>query len=197
MENMAHMMQFWDERYLNNDTGWDLGSISPPLKAYIDQLRNPSLSLLIPGCGNAYEAEYLLQKGYLDITLADISPTLVNTLEERFSTYIGKWVHIHCINFFEMTGSYDIILEQTFFCALEPSLRESYVKKMHELLNPGGKLVGLLFNRSFETSPPYGGSMDEYIALFSPFFEIKKMVPCGNSVTPRQDSELFFIMEKK
>ena len=178
MQNGERMMQLWDERYINHDTGWDLGTISPPLKAYIDQLRNPSLSILIPGCGNAYEAEYLLQKGYLNITLVDISPTLVKSLEERFSTYIGKWVHLHCSDFFELKGSYNIILEQTFFCALEPSLRKAYVKKMYELLKPGGKLVGLLFNRVFETSPPYGGSMEEYIELFSPFFEIKKMVPC-------------------
>ncbi len=191
------MMQFWDERWINRDTGWDLGTISPPLKAYIDQLRNPSLTVLIPGCGNAYEAEYLLHKGYLNISLVDISPTLTKSLEEKFSTYIGKWVHIHCADFFELTGSFDIILEQTFFCALDPSLREAYVKKMHALLNPGGKLVGLLFNKNFESSPPYGGSMEEYKKLFSPYFEIKKMVPCGNSVAPRQNAELFFVLEKK
>ena len=30
----------WDNRYLNNDIGWDLGEISTPLKVYIDQLEN-------------------------------------------------------------------------------------------------------------------------------------------------------------
>jgi hypothetical protein len=47
----------------SNETGWDLGQVSPPLKAYIDQLTDKNLRILIPGCGNSYEAEYLLEKG--------------------------------------------------------------------------------------------------------------------------------------
>jgi len=29
---------FWDQRYQTNDTAWDLGEVSPPLKQYIDSL---------------------------------------------------------------------------------------------------------------------------------------------------------------
>ena len=50
---------FWDSRWENAETGWDLGGVSAQLKAYIDQLESKKLSILIPGCGNAYEAEYL------------------------------------------------------------------------------------------------------------------------------------------
>ena len=35
--------EFWDNRYKNNETGWDIGSISNPLKIYIDQLSNKNL----------------------------------------------------------------------------------------------------------------------------------------------------------
>ena len=31
---------YWNERYLNNASQWDLGTVSPPLKKYIDQLLN-------------------------------------------------------------------------------------------------------------------------------------------------------------
>lgn len=54
---------YWNTRYQTNDIGWDIGSVSPPIKAYIDQLTNKQLRILIPGCGNTYEAEYLLQQG--------------------------------------------------------------------------------------------------------------------------------------
>ena len=50
---------YWQTRYLNAETGWDLGKVSPPLQAYIDQLSSQNLKILIPGAGNAYEAEYL------------------------------------------------------------------------------------------------------------------------------------------
>ena len=54
----------WDNRYLNNDIAWDLGEVSPPLKAYFDQLTNKEIKILIPGGGNSYEAAYLFEKGF-------------------------------------------------------------------------------------------------------------------------------------
>jgi len=64
-------------------------------------------------------------------------------------------------DFFNHKGEYDLIIEQTFFCALPPTMRQKYVWKMHELLAKDGILAGLLFNRKFEVSPPFGGSQEE------------------------------------
>ena len=64
---------FWKEMYNNGQTGWDIGSISTPLKTYFDQLAPKNIRILIPGCGNAYEAEYLFEKGFTNVFLADIS----------------------------------------------------------------------------------------------------------------------------
>ena len=49
----------WDKRYQVDDIGWDLGDVSPPLKAYFDQLENKNLRILIPGGGNSYQGEVL------------------------------------------------------------------------------------------------------------------------------------------
>ena len=81
---------FWDNRYQVHETQWDVGTISAPLKEYIDQLKNKNIAILIPGCGNAHEAEYLLQQGFTNITLIDISPTLVSAIKEKFSVYLDK-----------------------------------------------------------------------------------------------------------
>jgi hypothetical protein len=53
---------YWDAQYQANSTGWDLGTVSPPIQTYIDTIQNKDLAVLIPGCGNTYEAEYLLEK---------------------------------------------------------------------------------------------------------------------------------------
>lgn len=45
---------YWNERYQNSATGWDIGAVSTPLKEYIDQLDSKEIRILIPGCGNAY-----------------------------------------------------------------------------------------------------------------------------------------------
>ncbi|MNR35864.1 Thiopurine S-methyltransferase (TPMT) [compost metagenome] len=41
---------YWDNQYQSNRTGWDLGEISPPLKNYIDTLKDKAIRVLIPGC---------------------------------------------------------------------------------------------------------------------------------------------------
>ncbi|RYF89397.1 MAG: SAM-dependent methyltransferase, partial [Chitinophagaceae bacterium] len=102
-----------------------------------------------------------------------------------------------CGDFFELHEQFDLIIEQTFFCALSPALRVAYVSHMYKLLKEEGKLAGLLFNRSFDGGPPFGGSKEEYVKLFSPLFEIVTMEACYNSIAPRAGSELFFILKKK
>lgn len=185
--------QFWTNRYLHGQTGWDIGHLSAALQEYISQLNSKELKIFIPGCGNAYEAAYLQEKKFTNVTLLDISEELVNRIKERFT---GQPIRIIHQDFFEHDGQYDLILEQTFFCALDPSLRPAYVQKMYSLLKPGGKLVGVLFNRFFEGGPPFGGNKEEYESLFSPLFSIKKMELCYNSIPPRRDTELFFILQK-
>ena len=132
---------YWNNQYDGNTTGWDLGEVSPPLKAYIDQLANKNLRILIPGCGNAYEAEYLLQAGFTDVTVIDIAPTLIAQLQQKFATDTN--INTILGDFFKHQGEYDLILEQTFFCAINPQLRKDYVTKMNELLAINGKLVGV------------------------------------------------------
>lgn len=187
---------YWSNRYNQDDTGWDIGYVSTPVKEYADQLTNKSLAILIPGCGNSYEAEYLLQHGFTNITLIDISPVLTKKLEEKFNTFNHKQLTIITGNFFDLKGKFDLIIEQTFFCALDPVLRKAYAEKMHELLKPGGKIAGVLFSKVFEGGPPYGGSKEEYVQLFADKFKIKTMESCYNSIAPRKNSEVFFILEK-
>lgn len=188
---------YWNNRYLQQQTGWDIGSVAPPLKEYIDQLINKNSSILIPGCGNAYEAAYLLQQGFKNVTLVDIAPAATAAVEDKLSAYINNGLQIITGDFFDLKTTYDLILEQTFFCALDPTLRSAYVEKMVSLLNPDGKLVGLLFNRHFEGGPPFGGSKLEYLELFTPKFNIQMMDTAHNSIAPRAGTELFVQMTKK
>jgi len=187
---------FWNERYRSNQTGWDLGQVSPPLKSYIDQLTDKNLRILIPGCGNSYEAEYLLEKGFTNITIIDIAPELVKRLKSKFRS--NKNIKIILGDFFTHRAKYDLILEQTFFCALDPKLRKNYAEAMKGLLVKGGKLAGVLFNKEFETQgPPFGGTDTEYLELFRDTFGFRIFEPCYNSFSKRVDKELFVILEKK
>jgi methyl halide transferase len=189
--------QYWSQRYENHQTRWDIGQVAPALKAYFDQLTDKNVAILIPGCGNAHEAEYLLKQGFTNITLIDISATLVNLLQEKLQNSIEKgYIRVIHQDFFEHSGIYDLIIEQTFFCAIDPSLRTIYAEKMSVLLKPKGKLVGLLFDCNFEGGPPFGGSKAEYIPYFEPYFAFKIFEKCDNSIPPRAGNELFICLER-
>jgi len=185
---------YWDAQYKAKTTGWDLGTVSPPIQELIDTIEDKNSAILIPGGGNSYEAEYLLQQGFTNITVIDIAPTLIEVLQQKFVNQ--PHVKIILGDFFEHQGQYDWIIEQTFFCALPPTMRPKYVWKMHQLLAPKGKITGLLFNREFKEGPPFGGNKLEYMNLFSGAFTIIKMEVCTNSVVPRANSELFIELEK-
>ena len=186
--------EYWDNQWKAESTGWDLGKASPPLVSFIDSIEDKDASILIPGCGNAHEAEYLLERGFQNITLIDISPTATDILRNKFNG--NSKITVKTGDFFDLTETFDLIIEQTFFCALPPTMRQKYVWKMHNLLKPKGNLAGLLFNRDFDGGPPFGGSKEEYEKLFSSAFHFNTIESASNSVEPRMSSELFVKFQK-
>lgn len=186
---------YWEERYQLKQTGWDIGSVSPPLKEYFDQLSKKDLRILIPGAGRAWEAEYLFKNGFSKVFVLDYSTTAISDFLKRYP-YFPKNQIIND-DFFKHKGQYDLIVEQTFFSALLPTQRQDYAISMYEKLCISGKLVGLLFNHEFAfTGPPFGGTVAEYTELFSPMFEIEILETATNSIEPRMRRELFILLRK-
>ena len=188
--------EFWSQRYKENKTGWDLGSVSTPIKEYVDQLSNKELKILIPGAGNSYEAEYLFKNGFKNVTICDIAREPLQNLKERLPDFPKEQM----INsdFFKLEGTYDLILEQTFFCAIPVEMRQEYARKTSELLDQNGRIAGLFFDFELNADgPPFGGNKEEYLTYFSPYFKIDIFERCYNSIPPRKGNELFFKFRKK
>jgi len=187
---------YWTSRYKNNQLGWDIGYSSPAITEFMEKVEDKSVKILIPGCGNAYEASYLWKKGFKNVYLLDLSDVpLQKFARENPDFPTGQLLNM---NFFDLSGKFDFIIEQTFFCALNPDLRTDYSEKMAQLLKDDGQLIGLLFNIPlFDDRPPFGGNKEEYKNLFSRYFEILKMEMAYNSIPERQGSELFIAMKPK
>ncbi len=198
LQNLTTMLnkEYWENRYLNDQAPWDAGSITTPIKEYIDSLADKSLKILVPGAGNAHEFEYLYTSGFTNSFVLDFAPSPLENLKQRMPALADD--HVIFDDFFAISGQYDLIIEQTFFCALDRGLRQQYARKMYELLKPGGTLAGLLFEFPLtEQGPPFGGSREEYEKTFSPYFDIIVMEPARNSIKPREGRELFIIFRKK
>ncbi|WP_299678197.1 methyltransferase domain-containing protein [uncultured Tenacibaculum sp.] len=197
---MSTTKDYWSQRYIEERTGWDLGTASLPLQTYFDQLTNKDLSILIPGAGNSYEAEYLYKNGFSNVEVLDIANEPLQAFAERNPDFPKN--QLLEADFFEFEGQYDLIIEQTFFCSFPPlpETRKAYAKKMYELLKPNGKLVGLWFDIPLTgdlEKRPFGGDKEEYLSYFSEYFEVLSFEKSYNSVAARKDIELFGIFKSK
>ncbi len=191
---------YWTKRYHEERTGWDIGYPSTPLKTYIDQLEDKSIKILIPGAGNAYEAEYLWQQGFTQVFVMDISPIPLQGFKKRNPDFPSQQLLQQ--DFFNHKDLYDLIFEQTFFCSFVPTAenRFAYAKHMNSLLKPKGKLVGVWFDIPLTgdmEKRPFGGDKELYLKYLNKHLEVITFEECYNSIAPRQGNELFGIFIKK
>ncbi len=202
MQNMQSITEsYWTNRYKIQSTGWDIGEPTTPLKNYIDQLTNKNLRILIPGAGNAYEAEYLIAKGFTNVFVMDISAIPLQNFKNRNPNFPND--QLLETDFFEHVSFYDLIIEQTFFCSFEPTVqnRNAYAKHCASLLNKNGKLIGVWFDIPLVNGNmdkrPFGGSQQEYEQYLLPYFRKKIFETCTNSIASRHGQELFGVFIKK
>ncbi len=191
---------YWSTRYDEARTGWDIGYPSTPLKTYIDQLTDKNIRILIPGAGNAHEAAYLFNQGFLNTVILDISSIPLKNFSDRFPQFPKEQLVNE--NFFSYEGQFDLIIEQTFFCSMPPLVtnRKAYALQMSKLLKPGGKLMGLWFDIPLTgdlEKRPFGGTKEEYLTYLKPYFEVHTFAPAHNSIPPRAGNELFGIFVRK
>lgn len=187
--------QYWSTRYREGRTGWDLNAPSTPLIAFCESQVSKDDRILIPGAGRGYEAQALHQAGYTQVYVVDLSAEPLQDLAQRAPSFPAD--HLIESNFFDLTQRFDVVLEQTFFCAIDPILRTKYAAHMHRLLVPGGSLAGVWFNFPLDQGPPFGGSPEEYRGHLSPFFDLKVLEPCRNSMPRREGKELFIWAQVK
>lgn len=143
---------FWEERYQANDTPWDMAGTPQPLHTYL-QTEPPTGSVLIPGCGTGYEVKTFHEAGWQPQGI-DFAATAVDNARQ----FLGPLGHlVRVADFFQSPelGPFDFIYENTFLCALPPSRRRDYARRIHELLKPQGSLIGLFYYGSGTDGPPF------------------------------------------
>ncbi|GAC1592292.1 MAG: hypothetical protein NVS3B25_12660 [Hymenobacter sp.] len=139
------------------------------------------------------------QLGFREVFVADLAAEPLRALAARVPGFPAS--HLLQADFFALPHHppYDLLVEQTFLCALHPALRPAYAQQCAALLRPGGTLMGVLFDTDFGPvqEPPFGGTREEYRAYFAPYFEFRHFETATNSLKPRQGRELFICLKKK
>lgn len=193
---------FWEERYQNRQTGWDIGEPAPPFVDYLAEPEAPAPGrILVPGSGRGHDALLFARHGF-EVVGVDFAPSAVEysrarAAEENLSE---KTSFIQSDLFKlpdEYLGSFDYAAEHTCFCAIDPGLRPNYVRVIHQLLKPGGLLIAVFFAHNREGGPPFRTSAAEVRQLFSPLFNIERLHPAKRSHRQRANEELFGLLRKK
>lgn len=191
---------FWNQRYLDKNTGWDLGHPAPPFVRLVEKGEfGPPGRVLIPGAGRSHEGVYLASRGY-DVTCVDFAPQAVSEAKEA-ARQAGVKITVLEEDFFRLdtrrTGTFDYLVEHTCFCAIDPSLREAYVEKAYELLSPGGILIGLFYAHGREGGPPWTTTEEEVRTLFKKRFDLLSLGVTDWSVESRKGEELLGRLRRK
>ncbi|MCO5599633.1 hypothetical protein L7F22_053739 [Adiantum nelumboides] len=160
----------WDQCWVEDVTPWDLGKVTPIVADLVEKHDLPVGRALVPGCGSGYDVVALASHARHVIGL-DISSTAVERAQKIWGGTKSSSFQFVCGDFFNyMPGApFNFILDYTFFCALEPSLRPLWGSKMAELLASEGELITIMFPMdTFEGGPPYAVSMDVYEKVLHP-----------------------------
>jgi len=188
--------RYWDERYVQGNAPWDLLTVSTPIKYLIGKYVTVQDKILIPGAGRGHELNWLRVNGYHRSIALDWSNEAISEAKALYPEIDDS--SLLTGDFFQHRGSYDVIIEQTFFCALPPTQRPDYARHVADLLPTGGLLVGVWFVFALtEKGPPFGGSPKEYHVLFDPYFEWLRFEPCRVSAPERWGKEWLMVGRRK
>jgi cyclopropane fatty-acyl-phospholipid synthase-like methyltransferase len=196
----GYLQKDWQRHYDEGDLGWDLGQVAPPfIKLFESKTILPGKTL-IPGCGRGHEVIYLAENGF-EVTAVDYSPGAVNHLKSTVQERNLKCEVLH-LDFFGIdsshNGVYDLLIEQTFFCAISPEQRSSYVSTVARALKKGGMLAGLFYHTGEEEGgPPFNTTREDIKKYFSDSFEIRQLSKAEDSAEQRKNKEWLAILIKK
>ena len=167
--------EFWQQRFENNEIGWDRGQPSPQLIAWLDSGDLKPCRIAVPGCGAGWEVAELAKRGFevtgLDYTAAAVEKTgALLHAQGLKATVIQADVLVY-----QPHHTFDAIYEQTCLCAIHPEHWLDYAQQLHHWLKPGASLWVLYMQmvraaaseEGVIQGPPYHCDINAMRALFT------------------------------
>lgn len=182
---------YWDALYRIEQDGWELGRAAPPLERWFRANPPAGKRVLVVGSGRGHEAQLLARLG-ATVTAVDFSTEAVTQARE-LAAAAGLSVNFQVADLFDLAQSnatFDVVVEHTCFCAIEPQRRAEYVRVMAHIVVPGGQLVGLFYTHGRPGGPPFTTSEQELKTLFAPYFSLQHSETPTDSIATRLGDEL-------
>lgn len=195
-------IDFWLERWNNNQTGFHQTQVNPYL-SYFYGNKGPAaeqrekLKVFVPLSGKSKDMLWLSQNGYKVFAVECSDRAVKGFFEENALNYkyaekdkhalyqssdLASIIEIFQGDFFEMQqmdlDDITDIFDRASLVALPVEMRQQYANKMAELQKPGVRtlLVTLTFDPAEMNGPPFSVTEEEVHALYSENFSIQKLL---------------------
>ncbi|KAL6909541.1 hypothetical protein ACP4OV_001822 [Aristida adscensionis] len=150
----------WRRCWEEGVTPWDLGEPTPAVVelARAGTLPGGGATVLVPGCGAGYDVAALAGAGRFVVGLDVCDAAIQKAKQLSSSSPNDDFFAFVAADFFtwEPQEKFDLIFDYTFFCALHPSMRSAWAKRMADLLKPDGELITLMYLvEGQEAGPPF------------------------------------------
>ena len=191
---------FWESLYRAGRTGWDLGGPTPILQKWLRDNQGHGEKVCVLGAGNGHDAMAFAQAGY-KVTAVDFAPTPSRQLADKAAA-AKLSLTVLPIDLFQLPAkhseSFDLVLEYTTFCSIDPHQRDAFVATVTSILKTEGRLLALFFpmDQAADAGPPFGVGRDEIRERFEHYFHIVSEEWPEDSVPTRRLRELLVLMEK-
>ena len=197
-DQIGYSREDWERHYDEKDLRWDLNEVAPPLVHLWKERNFSPCKAIVPGCGAGHEAIFLAKKGF-NVTAVDYTYGAIKLIKSAFkkNNCSGEVLHQ---DFFKLDCEYDqsfeLILEHTFFCAINPTKRRTYVETAKRILKPGGYLIGLFYETKEDGGPPFNTRQEDIEKYFSSSFIIESLNKTTYSTEQRRGKEWLAILKK-
>ena len=183
---------FWSEIYQAGRAGWDLGGPTPALHRLLESGEIKPGRLIVLGAGRGHDARDFARHGF-KVTAVDFAAEAVAAMQGLSDPEAP--INILQADIFALppkfNHAFDVVLEYTCFCAINPDRRSEYADVVARLIKPGGTYAALLFPLDeHKGGPPFSVSLEETLALFRKRkFRLKRREQPEDSVWQRKGLE--------
>ena len=186
---MADWLHFWE----SNETNWHSDTITQELVEYFELFElEPEDKVFVPLCGKSLDMLYIMNQGFsvVGVEISEIGVrqffrendlTYKITRVDDFELYSSENLEIYCGDFFSLTSKHlnnvKAVLDSKSLIALEPDLRQKYVKYLNDIISVGARilLVTLQYPQHQMSGPPFSVDKSEVESLFSMTFETREL----------------------
>jgi thiopurine S-methyltransferase len=180
-------MNFWNERWLNNQIGFHQQKPHPSLLKFVDVFKDQS-KVLVPLCGKTLDMIYLRDRGFevigvefSELAILDFIKenklTLAKTTEGDFQVYRGEGFTLYQGDFFKLSKEHlkgvTACYDRASMVAFDPAERIRYAEKLKTTGESLSVCLVVVFNYGeVAGGPPYSVVNEEIKNLYQDFFEL-------------------------